>query len=262
MRSGGLFIAFPAYFSFMVLMSIITFAVPMAILPFLLPLIFRVSLLSLENLLLTTMISFASSVLTFTIMYIYPGIKSNNRKNPIEANLPYVSSFLTLLSSSNVPPRKIFGSITTISTLKMVRQDFSNILRDVEVFGRDLLTSIIDNIKYVPNRRLQEVLSGYVAMIRTGGNPTEYLRIQTDNIIEGRMVRLNLMLERLAALAEIYIMVLVAMPLLFIVLFATLGMLGGTSTMDPGFMLNLLAYGMIPIMAAAIIVIVDGYTTW
>jgi hypothetical protein len=54
-------------------------------------------------------------------------------------------------------------------------------------------------------------------------------------------------------------MVLVAMPLLFVVLFATRGMLGG-GTMNPSLMLYLLAYVGIPIMAIVLIVVMSTYT--
>ena len=65
-------------------------------------------------------------------------MKASNRKGPIDNNLPYIANFLTLLSSSNVPPSVIFKSMSKIDTLKEVRLEFSNIIRDVEVFGNDL----------------------------------------------------------------------------------------------------------------------------
>ena len=261
LRKGGVKIAFTAYLSFMVLAAIIAFTIPMIILPFLLPNILRVSFFSIENLLLSTMFALLSSVSTFILLYVYPGVKSSNRRVPIELNLPYISSFMTLLSSSNVPPRRIFRSMAKIDTLREVHQEFSNIVRDVEVFGRDLLSSIPENVKYLPSKRLQEVLTGYVATIRTGGNPTEYLRISTENIMKEKMVKLDLMLESLSALAEIYIMILVAMPLLFVAMFATLGMLGGGGAMNPALMLYLLAYLGIPIMATILIVVISTFTT-
>jgi len=261
LKKGGVKIAFTAYLSFMILAAILAFIVPMIILTFLLPNILRISFFSMENFLLSMMFALLSSVSTFILLYVYPGVKSSNRRVPIELNLPYVSSFMTLLSSSNVPPRRIFRSMAKIDTLREVHQEFGNIVRDVEVFGQDLLSSILENVKYLPCKRLQEVLTGYVATIRTGGNPTEYLRISTENIMKEKMVKLDLMLESLSALAEIYIMILVAMPLLFVALFATLGMLGGGGAMNPALMLYLLAYMGIPIMAIILIVVISTFTT-
>lgn len=260
LKKGGVRIAFPAYLSFMLLMSIVSFIVSMIVLPFLLAVVLRTSFFSLGNFMLSLMLAALSSIITIMVIYVYPGIKSSNRRIPIEINLPYISSFLTLLSSSNVPPRKIFRSIAKIDTLREVRQEFSNIIRDVEIFGQDLLTSILENVKYAPSKKLREILSGYVATVRTGGNPTEYLRISTENIMKERMVKLDLMLESLSAMAEIYIMVLVAMPLLFVVMFATLGMLGGAGTMNPALMLYLLTYVGIPIMATVLVVVVSTFS--
>jgi flagellar protein FlaJ len=260
LKKGGVRIAFPAYLSFMLLMSIVFFIVPMIVLPLLLAVVLRTSLFSLGNFLLSLMLATLSSIMTIIMIYLYPGIKSSNRRIPIEINLPYISSFLTLLSSSNVPPRTIFRSVAKIETLRNVRQEFSNIIRDVEIFGQDLLTSILENVKYTPSKKLREILSGYVATVRTGGNPTEYLRISTENIMKERMVKLDLMLESLSAMAEIYIMVLVAMPLLFVVMFATLGMLGGAGTMNPALMLYLLTYVGIPIMATILVVVISTFS--
>jgi len=260
LKKGGVRIAFPAYLSFMLLMSIVSFIVPMIVLPLLLAVVLRTSLFSLGNFMLSLMLATLSSIMTIMMIYVYPGIKSSNRRIPIEINLPYISSFLTLLSSSNVPPRTIFRSVAKIETLREVRQEFSNIIRDVEIFGQDLLTSILENVKYAPSKKLREILSGYVATVRTGGNPTEYLRISTENIMKERMVKLDLMLESLSAMAEIYIMVLVAMPLLFVVMFATLGMLGGAGTMNPALMLYLLTYVGIPIMATILVVVISTFS--
>jgi len=260
LKTGGVRIAFPAYLSFMFLVSIIAFIVPMIVLPFLLPVVLRTSFFSLGNFVLSLMLATLSAIITIMVIYVYPGIKSSNRRIPIEINLPYISSFLTLLSSSNVPPKTIFRSVAKIDTLREVRQEFSNIIRDVEIFGQDLLSSILENVKYSPSKKLREILSGYVATVRTGGNPTEYLRISTENIMKERMVKLDLMLESLSAMAEIYIMVLVAMPLLFVVMFATLGMLGGAGTMNPALMLYLLTYVGIPIMATILVVVISTFS--
>lgn len=262
LKKGGVRINFTAYLSFLLMCSTISFVVSMAFFPFLLPFIMHFDILSGPNFAFSLLFSVLITLVVFIALYAYPGTKSSQRKAPIEANLPYISSFMALLSSSNVPPRLIFRSMAKIETLKEIHQEFGNIVRDVEVFGQDLLSSIIENVKYTPSKRLQEVLTGYVSTIRTGGDPTEYLRVSTENTMKEKMVKLDLMLESLSALAEIYIMVLVAMPLLFIAMFAVLGMLGGGSgAMNPAFMLYLLAYIGIPLMACLLIVVISTVTT-
>ncbi len=256
MRRGGIAISFKAYVAFMFMITIIVFAASFILSFIMIPLITGMSFISVNNFLLSALLSGLSAVFTLIISYAYPGMKASNRKIPIESNMPYISSFLTLLSSSNVPPSTIFSSIARIDTLKEVRQEFSNIIRDVEVFGEDLMNAITNNAKLTPNDKLRELLLGYVATIRTGGNPTDYLKIQSEAITRERLGKLDGMLETLSAIAEIYVMVLVAMPLLFVVLFATLGMIGG-GEMNAGLYLYLLTYAGIPIMGAIIIVMIS-----
>ena len=240
LKKSGMRVTFKAYISFMVLASIIAFITTIIIAPIILPIILGFDFLSITNILLSLMFAGLASLMTLIVLYLYPGIIASNRKIPIENNLPYISSFLTLLSSSNVPPSVIFHSIARIDTLLEVKQEFTNIVRDVEVFGKDLMNSILENVKYTPNEKLREMLKGYVATVRTGGDPTEYLRISTENITKERMGKLDVMLESLSVIAEIYILVLVAMPLLFVVLLATLGMIGsGGIGMNPGVIVRL-----------------------
>ncbi|MGA3060423.1 MAG: type II secretion system F family protein [Candidatus Bathyarchaeia archaeon] len=261
LKKGGVLIAFKAYIAFMVLLSIIVFAAAIPVSFILLPLLTGISILSVMNFAFSLVIGASAAMVTLIVMYIYPGMKASNRKGPIDKNLPYISNFLTLLSSSNVPPSLIFESMAKIDTLKEVRLEFSNIIRDIEIFGNDLMTSIVDNAKLTPNDKLGEILEGYVATVRTGGNPTEYLKITTDAVTKDRLGKLDMMLESLSAMAEIYIMMLVAAPLLFIVLFVTLGMIGSGTIggLSMSLVLYLLTYLGIPIMGTIMMVIMSTF---
>jgi hypothetical protein len=238
LKKSGMRITFKAYISFMILASIIAFVTTITLSLIVLPFVLGFNFLSVANILLSLMFAGLAFIMTLILFYLYPGIMASNRKIP----------------------SVIFRSVTRIETLSEVKQEFSNIVRDVEIFGKDLMNSILENAHYTPNDKLREMLKGYVATVRTGGNPTEYLRITTENITKERMSKLDVMLESLSAIAEIYILVLVAMPLLFVVLLATLGMIGsGGMGMDPALILYLLTYAGIPIMAAIIIVLVSTF---
>ena len=261
LKKSGILIAFRAYVAFMVLMSIIAFAISIPVTFVVFPLIAGVPILSVMNLLISLVVGVLVAILTLIIMYVYPSMKATSRKGPIDNNMPYITNFLTLLSSSNVPPSLIFKSMARIDTLKEVKLEFNNIVRDVEIFGNDLMTSILENAKLTPNKDLREILLGYVATVRTGGNPTEYLKVTSNQITKERISKLDMMLESLSAVAEIYIMILVATPLLFTVLFATLGMIGGGGVggIDMGLLLYLLTYLGIPIMGVVMMVIMSTF---
>jgi len=122
------------------------------------------------------------------------------------------------------------------------------------------MSSILENAKLTPNDSLRELLTGYVATVRTGGNPTEYLKVTSDKITQQRMTKLDSMLESLSAMAEIYIMLLVAAPLLFSVLFVTLGMIGSGTVagLSMASLLYLMVYIGIPILGVTLMVIMSS----
>jgi archaeal flagellar protein FlaJ len=262
LKKSGILISYKAYVAFMVFLSIIAFTIAMPFSLVLLPLLTKVPFLSAVNFLVALVIAASVAMVTIMVMYIYPGMKASNRKGPIDKNMPYIANFLTLLSSSNVPPSTIFKSMSRIDTLKEVRLEFSNIVRDVEVFGNDLMSSVVENAKLTSNDNLRDILIGYVATVRTGGNPTQYLKITSDKITRERIGKLDQMLESLSAIAEVYIMLLVAAPLLFVVLFATLGMIGGGGGfggIGMGTLLYLLIYLGVPMMGVTMMVIISTF---
>ena len=123
------------------------------------------------------------------------------------------------------------------------------------------MSSIVENAKLSPNDQFREILEGYVATVKTGGNPTAYLKITTEAVTKERVNKLDSMLESLAAMAEIYIMLLVAGPLLFIVLFVTLGMIGSSEIggMSMSIVLYLLTYLGIPVLGTLMVVIMSTF---
>jgi ABC-type amino acid transport system permease subunit len=74
------------------------------------------------------------------------------------------------------------------------------------------------------------------------------------------MTKLDAMLESLSAMAEIYIMLLVAAPLLFSVLFVTLGMIGSGTVfgMSMGTLLYLMTYLGIPVLGIILMIIMSS----
>lgn len=258
LKKGGILIAYKAYVAFMVFVSIIAFIASMIVSLVFLP--FVMGFAFLPSVIASIVIAATTALLSMLLMYLYPALKASNRKGPIDKNLPYITSFLTLLSSSNVPPSTIFRSMAKIDTLSEVRLEFSNIIRDIEIFGKDLLTAINENARLTASDALGEILLGYVATVRTGGNPTEYLKVTSEKITKERMGKLDVMLESLSAMAEIYIMLLVAAPLLFVILFVTLGMIGGgagLAGMSMTTILYLLTYIGIPLMGMTMIVLIS-----
>ena len=65
-------------------------------------------------------------------------------------------------------------------------------------------------------------------------------------------------IETLSVMAEVYIAMLVAMPLVFSILLAVLSFVGGAGV-NPLFFLNLLTYMVVPILSIVFLVLLDSF---
>src|SRR5664280_90577 len=88
LKKGGVLIAFKAYIAFMILTSIIVFAATIPTALILLPLLSGMPFLSVMNFAFSLVIGASAALITMMVMYLYPGMKADSRKGPIDRNLP------------------------------------------------------------------------------------------------------------------------------------------------------------------------------
>ena len=96
-------ISFNAYLGLMVLVSIITppitFSVSMVISSFFLEIV--------PSLIVSVLVALLAFVVSFGVAYAYPYFGISARKRNIDANLPLIANFLSVLSSSGMPPERV-----------------------------------------------------------------------------------------------------------------------------------------------------------
>lgn len=203
--------------------------------------------------------SILSGALVFGMLYGLPGFLATSRRKRMDLELPYVTSHLSILAAAGMPPARMFKLLEDSRTTPEVASESNEIVRDVEILGNDVITALEAERERSPSKVFAEVLEGLVATIRSGGNmkgdPLDATRVMMDL----RRVAAKQLLEGLAAFAEVYVTLLVVFPLLIIVMFSVMAMIGGGLG---GFsvitMMTLVTYGIIPICAAVVIVMLDG----
>ncbi|NIR86794.1 hypothetical protein GWO13_04160, partial [Candidatus Bathyarchaeota archaeon] len=101
-------------------------------------------------------------------------------------------------------------------------------------------------------------LEGFIATVHSGGSLTEYLRERSRQYMKLKRIALSRFSDALAILAEFYVTMLVAGPLILVVMLAVMAMLGGgTGLFDPRLLLYLLTYFGTPIGSLVFLIILD-----
>jgi len=189
----------------------------------------------------------------FICFYYYPMLQAQGRKNKIEQDLPYAITYMQALSST-VNLYAIFRSVYEAADLYgEVSRECGLIVRDVELFGEDLLTAIENTIKITPSENFRELLNDLALVYRSGGNMTNFFNSKSESYREIARQQLDALLQFLEMIAEVYVTAFVAGPIAIMIMLVAQN-LSGQNTMG-----NIMPIMLIFLPVGAIILIVILY---
>lgn len=199
-------------------------------------------------------------VSTVICFYVYPYYRADKIKRCLNDSMGFTASYLAILAGSEVPPDVMFRSLSKIPRKLAVVDESRTIVRDIELFGADVITALEHASERTASERFKELLEGFIATIRSGGNLKSYLMIRSRQNIKLKRIALRKFSDTLGIFSEFYVTLLVAGPLIFVVMLSVMAMLGGSGLglMDPTLLLMLLTYIVIPIGSIIFIIILDA----
>jgi flagellar protein FlaJ len=166
---------------------------------------------------------------------------------------------MAILAGATVSPDRIFASLTNPRVSPRISVEARTVLRDTELFGFDILSALENLSKRTPSQKFKEMLEGFIGTAHSGGNLAGYLTNRSRQYMELRKIELRKFSNTLSVLGEFYVTLLVAAPLIFVVMLAVMGILGGggTGLLDPKLLLNLLTYVGIPLGSLSFLMLLD-----
>lgn len=215
-----------------------------------------------ESLLITSiLIGFTSGVICAIITYVpflyWPRMKAADRKILMEAGLTSTASYLSAMSSSGVPPDRLFYSLAgEESVAPEISKESKRITRDIEIFGYDILKALRTASERSPSERFSKFLDGMSATITSGGDLTFYLSAETKALMKLKEEETKEFIEQLGVLAEIFMIIGVVAPLFFVVILAILAVISPETTIGSVFMLTL-TYFIMPILLTVMILLIS-----
>jgi len=208
--------------------------------------------------LLNLILSLAVGCLTFFIVYFFPTYKRMTRKERLEENLVYTSSYMTVLACAGVPPERILRSTAMKDPKFLLSNEIKSIVGKIDLLGYDTLSALDSEIERSPSSLYSNMLRGFAATIRTGGNVKKYFLNTTRQLMQRRSMRLQQFLDSLGIVAEIYVIMLIAFPLLLVIMLAVMASVGATIWgVDVFYLMYFLTFGLIPLCGLMFIVLIE-----
>lgn len=158
------------------------------------------------------------SLMIFLGLYFYPQLEASGRKNRIDMDLPYAITYMQALSSTIVL-YDIFRSVYEAEDLYgEVSRECGIIVRDVELFGEDLLSAMNYVVTITPSERFKELIGDLILVYRSGGNLTNFFNAKSESYREIARQEMEALLQFLEMIAEIYVTAFVAGPIAIIIM--------------------------------------------
>jgi len=183
------------------------------------------------------------------VQLLYPALVARGRKTKIELDLPYAISYMQALSTTMSPFAIIRHIYEDKAMFGEVSCEFGQIVRDVELFGDDLITAMHNLQQTTPSPLMRDFINDMGMVFESGGDITAYLASKTSYFHEQARRELDAVLKTIEIMAEVYVSAFVVGPIALIIMIVAQGMTS-KGTMD-----WLLPFMFVCIPAGAIIMI-------
>ncbi|MGM0399478.1 MAG: type II secretion system F family protein [Halobacteriota archaeon] len=194
---------------------------------------------------------------TYQLRWAIPRFTSGERERRIDNSLKRNVAFMFALSRSGMPFPDILRVLADNRVVYGETADEVAVaVRDIDLFGTDVLTTIRRLRDRTPSRNLEDLAENLASVLQSGQSLSAFLRDQYEHYKDEEEAQQQAFLELLGTLAEAYVTVFVAGPLFLITILVVIGlMLGGTLEF-----LRVLVYAVIPLATLGFIVYLDSIT--
>jgi len=198
-------------------------------------------------------------MMTFGMMYMKPKMSIGGRAKKVEEEMPYFMGYMSTLAASGQMLEQIFSTIAAEESKEEIVRLSRLLVRDVDVFGMDVVTAIEESIKRSPADSWSELLEGLISTIQTGGSLQQYFTATAEVHLAEKKMLLEKMTANLGIISELYTILLIVFPLMAIVMLAIMAL------MSPDFMgfktttvMKGITYIIVPLFGIMMLMMMDG----
>ncbi|HUR62058.1 MAG TPA: type II secretion system F family protein [Candidatus Thermoplasmatota archaeon] len=181
---------------------------------------------------------------TYVAMFATPASNAKKRGKNINQRLAYATNYIAAMASAGVIPAEIFKSLAKQEIYGEVAKEAAMIYKDLEVHGKDIVTSLRRAIDRSPSIKFQELLQGGITTVSSGGDLTAYFQQKAQRYQWENRVEQKTFIDTMGLMAETYVTAAVAGPLFLIVMVAIIVLMGSGTMVQ----LQLIIFLLLPVI--------------
>ncbi|NOY11365.1 MAG: hypothetical protein GXO67_04625, partial [Archaeoglobi archaeon] len=182
----------------------------------------------------------------------YPFFVRDRRKGEIDLYVPHVINMMYGMAVGGLSPVEIMREISKLEHLfGELSVEFREVLKNFEVFRKDIFTSLRYVRDTTPSRRLSAFLDSLIVVLQGGGSFSSYLKSKSEEYEEEQEITFSEATSFMEILFEIYISIFMMFPMLLLIVLVVSKFVSG-NVMD-GYVY--LMYVTLPLASAFIIML-------
>jgi flagellar protein FlaJ len=167
------------------------------------------------------------AIMIYSLGIAMPSSAISKRRKNIDTRLPMALAYIATMASADVPVENIMYELGRSPQYGEVAKEARTISASSRLFGNDIVTALREEAKYSPSLKFAEFLSGITSTVTSGGNLKDYFTMKAKQFQSELSTLIKQNSESVGVLAESYVTVGVAFPLMMIVI---LGILAAISS--------------------------------
>jgi hypothetical protein len=182
------------------------------------PIIFKATGTITARLLTAVGIAVASPIITFLIMYSYPGMEKSSTASRIEDELPFATIHMSAISGSMIDPSQIFNIIISTGEYPFLEKEFKKLINEINLYGYDLVSALRTGAYNNPSRKLSELFNGLATTINSGGDLPQFFDKRSQTLLFDNKLEQEKKTKAAETFMDIYISLVVAAPMILMIL--------------------------------------------
>jgi Flp pilus assembly protein TadB len=183
-----------------------------------LPIIVKNTGAAATRLLISLAIILLTPVLTFVIMYMYPGMEKGSTEHRIDEELPFATIHMSAISGSMIDPSKIFSIILITHEYPFLEREFKKLINEINLYGYDLVSALRNSAYNTPSKKLSELLNGLATTINSGGYLPEFFDKRSQTLMFENRLEQEKKNRAAETFMDIYISLVIAAPMILMIL--------------------------------------------
>lgn len=175
-----------------------------------------------------------------------PSSLVNKRKKDIDSKLPMALAYIATMASADVPVETIMYELGKSVEYGEIAKEAKAISASSRLFGNDIVTALREESKYSPSLKFSEFLQGITSTVTSGGNLKDYFTMKAVQFQSELSTVIRANAESVGVLAESYVTVGVAFPLMLLVILGVMAALSPSGSGGLTLVLYMVVLAIIP----------------